>query len=178
MKNVKGSVIFFAGIGLLLIAVPCAWAKRKKESVSPDDPTYMLYQLLDNSFGGKLTDFYLLANIHADPQNPKIQLQRVLRVDYDKNRYFGRFRVYVRSVSKLTPAQLKTYNPKQIFQFAESDDAEFEKIDPGPLGETGDLYLKATGNGPLAPATITDAVRQEYELLITKYILPALKKKS
>ncbi len=178
VKKVKGSVVFLAAIGLLLLAVPSAWAKRKNAPVNPDDPTYVLYQVLDNSYGGKLSNFYLLANIHADPQNPKVQLQRVLRIDYDKNRYFGRFRIYVRSVGKLTPAQMKTYNAKQIFQFGESDDAEFEKIDPGPLGETGDLYLKATSNGPLAPAPITDQARQEYESLITKYILPALKKKT
>ena len=137
----------------------------------------MIYQLLDDSYGGKLTNFYLLAGVYADPQDPASQLQRVLRVDYDKGRYFGRFRIYVRSVGKLTPAQLKTYDTEQIYQFGESDEAEFEKIDPGPLGGTGDLYLKATSNGPLAPAPITDQVRQEYDTLITKHILPALKKK-
>ncbi len=136
----------------------------------------MLYQLLDNSYGGKLSNFYLLAGIYEDPQQPGTELQRVLLIDYDKGRFFGRFRIYVRSVDKLTPAQMKAYDVKQIYQFGESDQAEFEKIDPGPLGGTGDLYLKATSNGPLAPAPITDQVRQEYDALITKYILPALKK--
>lgn len=168
--------LFLAAITLLAVATPSAWAKRK-ESVSPDDPTYMLYQLLNDSYGGKLTDFYLLADLYVDPQNPSNQLQRVLRVDYDKSRFFGRFRIYVRSVGKLTPAQMKTYDTKQIYDFGESDEAEFEKIDPGPLGGTGDLYLTASSNGPLAPAPITDDVRQKYDNLITKYILPALKKR-
>lgn len=162
---------------LLVLAAPSTWAKRKAPAISPDDPTYMLYQLLNNSYGGKLKDFYLLANIYTDPQKPSNQLQHVLRVDYDKSSYFGRFRIYVRSVGKMTPAQLKTYDAKQIYQFGESDDAEFEKINPGPLGETGDLYLKASANGPLAAAPITDTVRQEYDNFITKYILPALKEK-
>jgi len=174
----KHSVIMVAAIILLAIAVPSGWAKRKKHhSVNPNDPTYKVYQLLNDSYGGKLTNYYLLANVYTDPQNPSNELQHVIRVDYDKTRFFGRFRIYVRSVGKLTPAQLKTYNVKQIYNFGESDDAEFEKINPGPLGETGDLYLKATSNGPLAPATITDQARQEYDMLITKYILPALEKK-
>lgn len=178
MRKEKFWVVFLAVTTMLAVAIPSAWArKRKKEAVSPNDPTYMLYQLLNDSYGGKLSNFYLLTNVYADPQNAENQLQRVIRVDYDKSRYFGRFRIYVRSVGKLTEAQLKTYNVKQIYDFGESDEAEFEKIDPGPLGETGDLYLKATSNGPLAPAPITDQVRQQYEALITKYILPALKKK-
>ncbi len=177
MKKGKCAVVFLAALSLLAVAMPSAWARRKKQAVNPDGPTYMLYQLLDDSYGGKLNDFYLLTNVYADPQDPKSQLQHVIRVDYDKDRYFGRFRIYVRSVGKLTPAQRKTYNVKQIYQFGEADDAEYEKIDPGPLGGTGDLYLKATSNGPLAPAPITDQVRQQYEMLITRYILPALKKK-
>jgi len=177
VRKMKGSVVFLAAISLLAVAMPSAWARRKKAAVGPDDPSYRLYQLLDDSYEGKLSDFYLLADVYADPQDPATQLQRVLRVDYDKGSYFGRFRIYVRSVGKLTPAQLKTYNVKQIYQFGESDGAEFEKIDPGPLGGTGDLYLKATNEGSLAPAPVTDEARQEYETLITKYILPALQKK-
>jgi len=171
----KCLVVLLAAISLMAVAGPSAWAKRK-QPVSPDDPTYMLYQLLDNSYGGKLSDFYLLANVVADSQDPATQLQRVIRVDYDKGRYFGRFRIYLRSVGKLTSAQLKTYDAKQIYQFGESDSSEFEKIDPGPLGGTGDLYMKATSDGPLATAPVTDEARQEYDTLITKYILPALKK--
>ena len=173
----KCSIVILAVISLCAVVMPSAWAKKKAQPVSPDDPTYMLYQLLNNSYGGKLTDHYLLADLYPDPQNSASQLQRVIRIDYDKNRFFGRFTIYMRSVGKLTPAQLKTYNAKQIYDFGESDDTKFEKINPGPLGETGDLYLKATSNGPLAPAPITDQVRQEYDTLITKYILPSLKKK-
>lgn len=176
MKKGKYSVFFLAATSLLLIAVPSAWARRKKKTINPNDPTYKLYQLLDSSYGGKLGDFYLLANVYTEPQDPKEQFQRVLRIDYDKSRYFGRFRIYVRVVGKLSQAQLQTYNVKQIYKFGESDSEEFEKIDPGPFGGSGDLYLKATNSGPLAPAPITDQVREEYETLVSKYILPALEK--
>lgn len=163
---------------LVGVAVPSGWAKRKKaQPVSGDDSTSRVYQILDDSYGGKLSDYYLLADLYADPQNPANQLQHVIRVDYDKSRFFGRFRIYVRSVGKLTPAQMGTYDLKQIYDFGDSDEAEFEKINPGPLGETGDLYLQATADGPLAPAQITDQSRQEYDMLITKYVLPALQKK-
>ena len=177
MRNRKFMVVILAATSLLAIAVPSAWAKKKHASVNPDDPTYMLYQLLNDSYGGKLADYYLLANLYPDPQDPSNQLQRVIRVDYNKTLFFGRFHIYVRSVGKLSPAQMKTYDAKQIYDFGESDDTEFEKINPGPLGGTGDLYLKATSNGPLAHTTVTDQARQEYDMLITKYILPALKKK-
>lgn len=171
------SVVILATLCLLVVSIPSAWARRKHSAVGPDDPTYRVYQLLDKSYGGKLNDFYLFAGLYNDPKNPANQLQRVVRVDYDKGRFFGRFRVYVRSVSKLTPAQSKAYNTKQVYDFGESDDLEFEKINPGPLGETGDLYLKASNKGSLASAPVTDQARQEYEMLLTKYILPALQKK-
>lgn len=177
MKEGKFSVVFLAAMSLLLLAVPSAWARHKKAPINPNDPTYKLYQLLDSSYGGKLANFYLLADVYVDPQNPKAELQRVLRIDYDKGRYFGRFRIYVRVVGKLTQAQLKTYNVEQIYEFGESDDSEFEKINPGPFGETGDLYLKASSNGPLATEPVTDQVREEYDTLVTQYILPALEKK-
>jgi hypothetical protein len=178
LRKEKHSFIIVATIILVAVAVPSAWAKRKKtRSGNPDDPTYKVYQILDDSYGGKLTDYYLLADLYADPQNPSNLLQHVIRVDYDKGRFFGRFQIYVRSVGKLTPDQMTTYNVKEIYDFGESDEAEFEKINAGPLGETGDLYLKAPANGPLAPATLTDQASQEYEMLITKYLLPALQKK-
>ena len=177
LRTKKYLVVSLAVVGLLAVAMPSAWARRKHKSVDTNDPTYRVYQVLNDSYGGKLADYYLLADLYPDPQNPGTQLQRVIRVDYDKARFFGRFRIYVRSVGKLTPAQLKTYDVKQIYDFGESDETEFEKINPGPLGETGDLYLTATSNGPLAPAAVTDQARQEYDMLITKYILPALKKK-
>jgi hypothetical protein len=177
LRTKKYFAISLAVIALVAVVTPSAWARKKHQSVDPNDPTYKVYQVLNNSYGGKLTDYYLLADLYADPQNPSSQLRRVIRVDYDKSRFFGRFRIYVRSVGKMTPAQLKTYNTKQIYDFGESDDTEFEKINPGPLGGTGDLYLKATSNGPLAPAAVTDQARQEYEMLISKYLLPALTKK-
>jgi hypothetical protein len=177
VRNNKYMVAVLAAISLLVIALPSAWAKKKHDPVNPDDPTYKLYQLLNDTSGGKLTDYYLLANIYPDPQDPEDQLQRVIRVDYDKSLFFGRFRIYVRSVGKLTPAQMKSYDAKQIYDFGESDDTKYEKIDPGELGGTGDLYLKASANGPLVPAPITDQARQDYDMLITKYLLPALEKK-
>ena len=178
MRKKKQLVVIVATMILIAVAVPSAWAKKKKSrSANPDDPTNKVYQILDDSYGGKLTDYYLLADLYTDPQNPSKQLQHVIRVDYNKDRFFGKFRIYVRSVGELTPAQLTTYNVKQIYDFGESDEAEFEKINPGPLGETGDLYLKATANGPLASAPVTDQASEEYDMLITKYILPALQKK-
>ena len=177
MRIRKYSVAVLVAISLLAVAAPSAWAKKKRQSVSPDDPTYKVYQVLNDSYGGKLSDLYLLAGVYADPQDPSNELQRVIRVNYDKARFFGRFRIDVRIVGKLTPAQKKTYDAKQIYQFAESNSMEFEKINPGPLGGTGDLYLTATSSGPLAPATVTDQAREEYDPLITKYVLPALKKK-
>jgi len=178
LRKKKHLVVIVAAIMLLAAAVPSGWAKKKKhESTNPSDPTYKVYQVLNDSYGGQLTDYYLLADLYTDPQNPSNQLQHVIRVDYNKDRFFGKFRIYVRSVGKLTPAQLKTYNLKQIFDFGESDEAEFEKINAGPLGETGDLFMKATSNGPLATAPITDEARQEYDMLITQYLLPALQKK-
>jgi hypothetical protein len=70
---------------------------------------------------------------------------------------------------------LKEYTPEQIFGFG-SDVEKFEKIDPGPLGETGDVCFRAIANAPLTPAPITDDVRGEYEFFLTQYILPALEK--
>lgn len=177
MRKKKYLVAILAAISLLAIALPSAWAKKRHDSVSPDDPTYKLYQLLNDSYGGKLSDYYLLVNLYSDPQDPTNQLQRVIRVDYDKDLFFGRFHIFVRSVGKLTPDQMKTYDAKQIYDFGESDDTKYEKIDPGELGGTGDLYLKASADGPLAPAPITDEARQDYDMLITKYLLPALQKK-
>ncbi|HXH48599.1 MAG TPA: hypothetical protein VNM47_04430 [Terriglobia bacterium] len=177
MRNRKCLVVILAAVSLLAIAIPSAWAKKKHASVNPDDPTYRLYQLLNDSYGGKLADYYLLANLYPDPEDSSNQLQRVIRVDYNKSLFFGRFHIYVRSVGKLSPAQMKTYDAKQIYDFGESDDTKYEKIDPGELGGTGDLYLKASANGPLAPAPVTDQARQDYDMLITKYLLPALQKK-
>jgi hypothetical protein len=175
-KRFRASVYFLAAASLGLVAAPPAWGKSHKLTVGPDDPTYQVYQLLDDSYGGRLKDFYLLADIYTDPQKPETQLQHVLRVDYDKSRFFGRFQIFVRSVHKLTPDQLKTYSTEQIYDFGVQDEEEFEKIDPGPFGQKGDLFLQATSSGPLASAPTTDQVREQYNFFLTQYVLPALKK--
>jgi len=168
-------------LAITVVLVACSagaaptYARRKAASLSPDDPTYQLFQRLNDSYGGKLTDFCLIADTYADPAHPGQRLQHVLQVDYGKDRFFGRFRIYVRGVSQLTPAQLKEYTPEQIYGFG-SDVAKFEKINPGPLGQTGDLYFRVTAGGALAPAPITSEADQQYETLLTRYVLPALDK--
>jgi len=172
----------------LLLAAFCAFlmtaglpsfglAKEKPVVVSPDDLTLRLYQLLDNSYGGKLADFYVIGDVYKDPKVPDKELQHVLKAEYEKARAFGRFRLYVRSVDKLTPGQLKDYTPQQVYDFAEVDVEKFNKTDPGPLGRMGDLYFQASENGPLATAPITDEARKEYEAYLKDWILPALGKK-
>lgn len=162
-------------VALALAAPSSVLARKKHKTVNPDDPTYQLYQLLNKSYGGKLKDFYVLADLYNGPQGG--QLQHVLRVNYNKQSYFGRLQIEVRSVGKLTPAQLKTYNTQQIFKFGQQTEEQFDKTDPGPFGETGDLLLRAPDSEPLAPASITDAARSQYEMFVQQYILPALKKK-
>jgi hypothetical protein len=151
-------------------------AKEKIPPVGPDDPTYRLYQLLDNSYAGKI-DQYLIADTVKDPQNPDLQHQHILRVEYDKGRAFGKLRIYVRTVDKLTPEQLKTYTPKQIYDYAEDDSEKFSKTDPGQLGRLGDIYFRASEGRPLASAPITEELRKEYDTFLTQYILPGLEKK-
>ena len=152
-------------------------AKEKPPVVSPDDVTLRLYQLLDSSYGGKLADFYVIGGVYKDPKVPDKELQRVFRVEYEKDRAFGRLRIYVRSVDKLTPGQLKDYTPTQVYEFAEVDVEKYTKTDPGPFGRTGDLYLQASANGPLATVPITDETRKEYEADVAQWIFPALQKK-
>lgn len=167
-------------LGVSVLVASCAGAtptlaKGKKDVVSPDDPTYQLFRLLDNSYGGKLTNFCLVADTFADPSNAGVMLQHVLRLEYDKNLFFGRLRIYMRGVSQLTLAQLKEYTPAQIYGFG-SDFAKFEKINPGPFGEEGDVYFRASAIRPLTPVPITDEVRKEYEFLLTRFVQPALEK--
>ncbi|MGH9396569.1 MAG: hypothetical protein ACRD18_06935 [Terriglobia bacterium] len=151
--------------------------KHKKESGSANGPTARLYQILDQSMSGKL-DIYLLADIYTDPSKPGQQFQRVLHVIYNKDLYFGRFTIHARSVSKLTSQQLSTYTPEQIFNYANQDTEEFEKINGGPFGQTGDLYLLATDDHPPSSSPITDDVQQEYDTLLTTYILPTVEKQA
>ncbi len=164
------------GAIIMFCAAPSAVARNKK-APAYSGVTGQLYQLLDNSYSGKLSDFYLLADVYTDPNKPGTELQHVLSVTYNKNLFFGRFVVEVRSIDKPTPAQLKTYTPEQMFKFAETDSEKFEKTQSGPLGTQGDLYLRSNDSGVLAPAPITDEVRTEFDNFITKYILPAVKKK-
>jgi hypothetical protein len=151
--------------------------KEKTPAVSPDDLTLRLFQLLDGSYGGKLSEFYLIGDIYKDPKIPDKELQHVFKAEYEKDRAFGRFRLYVRSVDKLTPGQLKEYTPKQVYEFGELDVEKFTKTDPGPFGKTGDVFFLAIQDGPLAAAPITDEVRKEYETYISQWLLPALQKK-
>ena len=154
-------------------------AKEKASQISPDDPTVRLYSLLDTKFNGKLEDFCVLADLEKDPQNPGQTDQKVLRVEYNKDRAFGKLRIYIRTVAQLTPAQLKTYSAKQIYDFAETDSAKFTKTDPGSFGRPGDLYFEpASAGGPLGSVTATPEIQAFYERLVTQYLLPALEKKA
>jgi hypothetical protein len=154
-------------------------AKDKTPPVDPNDVTFRLFQLLDDSHGGKLDDFYVLADIYKDkdPANADGELQHVLRVEYDKNRMFGKLNIHVRCMAKLAPEQLKTYTLKQIYDFGADDSEKFVKSEPGELGKAGDMFLRATGDRPPASTPITDDARKEYEFFLTQYILPALQKK-
>lgn len=153
-----------------------AHGKGKSSPASSDDPTYQFFQWLDNNHNGQLSDYCVVADTYSDPSQPNATLQHVLRVDYDNKRFFGRFRIYVRGVTKLTAGQLKEYTPDQLYGFG-SDVAKFEKITPGPFGLTGDVYFLASGGRELAPAPITEEVKQEYDFFLTRFIRPALEKK-
>jgi hypothetical protein len=151
-------------------------AKDKQPSLDPNDPTYRLYQLLDNKRGGKLSDFYVIADVYNDPKNPNIQQQHILMADYDRNRAFGKLNLYVRSVGKISSRQMETYTPKEFYEFGLMDLEKFMKTDPGPLGKPGDIYLRAHDDEPLHSTEVTDAVRKEYDVFLTQYLLPALEK--
>jgi len=153
------------------------FAKEKIPPVSPDDLTLRLFQFLDSSYGGKLSDFYLVGDVYKDPKTPDKELQHIFKAEYEKGRAFGRLTLYVRSVDKLTEGQLKDYTPKQIYEFGDQDVEKFTKTDPGPFGKSGDLYFQATENGPLATAPITEEARKEYETYVAQWLLPALEKK-
>lgn len=153
------------------------YAKRKASSEA-DGATSHLFQLLDSGYKGKLDDFYLLADLYKDAQNPDQQYRHVLRLSYDKGRVFGKLTFYVRSVGKLEPQQLQAYTVKQIFEFGETDAEKFVKTSGGEFGAPGDVYLKASQDGVLVSAPITDDVRKEYNTLIGQYVTPALEKNS
>lgn len=154
-------------------------AKDKNPQVSPNDPTVRLYSLLDSKYNGKLDDFILLADVFNDPKLPGQPQQHVIRVSYSKDRAFGKLNIHVRTVAQPTPEQLKAYDPKQIWDYAETDTAKFTKTDPGPFGKQGDVYFEpASEGGALASVAVTPEVQAEYERLVTQYLLPALEKKA
>jgi len=170
---VTTALLFVAGA----LASP-APVKEKVPPVSPDDVTLRLYQLLDSAYEGKLLDFYLIADTFKDPQSAGQEHQHILKVEYEKARGFGKLRIHVRMVDKLTPEQLKAYTTKQIFEFAEVDSEKFTKTDPGSFGRPGDVYFRAvTEGGPLASVPPTDDTRVAYERYLTECLLPALQKK-
>lgn len=150
-------------------------AKKKTPAVNPNDPTYKLYALLDSTRNGKLEEFYFLADEFKDSAHPDTIWQHVVMADYNKNLFFGRFKMTVRAISKPTPDQLKVYTVKALYDFG-SDSEKFAKINPGPFGEDGDLYMVATGDRPLKSAPITPQVQAAYEKYVTQYLLPALEK--
>ncbi|MBZ5543050.1 MAG: hypothetical protein LAO07_05145 [Acidobacteriia bacterium] len=156
---------------------PSLRAKDKTPPIDPNDPTLRLYQLLDDTRGGKLADFYLIADVYKNPDNTDEDLQHILRVEYDKAHVFGKLNIYVRSISKIQPEQMKIYTAKEFYDFGLSDLEKFVKTEPGPFGKPADMYLRAGNDRPLATAPITDEVRKAYESFLTQYLSPALQKK-
>ncbi|MHB8654399.1 MAG: hypothetical protein ACYDA9_11010 [Terriglobia bacterium] len=182
-KTKSPSRVLVTGIAVFLLGVcgpqRLVQAREKNSPVDPNDVTSRLFQLLDDSHDGKLTDFYVLADLYKDKNSskPGEELQHVLLVDYDKDRNFGKLNLHVRTLDKLDPEQLKTYTPKQVYDFGDDDTEKFVKSDPGPLGRTGDMYLRATVNHPLRDTPITDEARKAYDFYLTQYVIPALQKK-
>jgi hypothetical protein len=184
MRTRARTLLIISGTAVALLALGGGNARRlgakdRGPQYDPNDPTFRLYTLLDSKYNGKLDEFILLADVFNDPKNPGQPQQHVLRVDYNKNMAFGKLTLRVRTVAQLTPEQLKTYSPKQIYDFAESDSAKFTKTDPGAFGRAGDLYFEPTSEGgTLGTTPVTDAAEAQYDLLVTHYIIPALEKKS
>lgn len=172
--------LFLASLFLAVssgVLAPSLPAKDKTSPIDPNDPTLRLYQLLDDTHGGKLADFCLIADVYKNPDNADEELQHILRVEYDKDRVFGKLNIYVRSVGKIQPDQMKTYTPKEFYDFGLSDLEKFVKTEPGTLGKPGDMYLRAGNDRPLATAPVTDEVRKAYEAYLTQQLIPALQKK-
>ena len=181
----RHSSTWAGGVGLAVVTLVgmgagarSLYAKHKNETpVDPNDSTYRLFQLLDDSYGGKLDHFCVLADDYPDPDHPDQTLQHVLRADYDKSSAFGKLTLYVRAVGKMTPEQLRMYTPTQVFDFGETDLEKYVKTNPGAFGIEGDLYLRAGDNTPLASVPITDEARKKYDDFVNQYLLPALQKK-
>lgn len=173
------TLISLLAVCLAGVSLPALVAKdnNKAPAVDPNDPTVRLFQTADNSKGGKLADFYLLADVYKDPALPSEEAQHILKVDYDKAKLFAKLQIVVRSVGKIQPDQMKAYTAKEFFEFGLADQAKYMKTEPGPFGKPGDMYLVSTADRPLASAAITDEVRTRYEVFVTQYLLPALDKK-
>lgn len=154
-------------------------AKDRGSQISSNDATVRLYSLLDSKFSGKLDDVFLLSDSAPDPKNPGQTQQHVLRIDYSKDRAFGKLTIHVRTVGQLTPEQLKAYSPKQIYDFAETDSAKFTKTDPGSFGRPGDVYFEPTSDsGAMGSMPATPEVQAQYERYVTQYLLPILEKRA
>ncbi len=173
----KSVSVIFCALTLTICFSGLSLSKEKAPSISPNDLTLRLYQLLDKSYGGKLEDFYVVGDVYKNPKGGDQDLQHVFKVEYDKDKPYGKFKLHVRSVDKLSAEQLKNYTASQIYDFAEMDVERFSKTDPGSFGRVGDLYLRSTESSPLATAPMTEDVRKEYETYIEQWILPALEKK-
>jgi hypothetical protein len=184
MKTSARARAITGGAVITLLVLGCGDAgrlagKERNSPVSSNDATFRLYNLLDSKYNGKLEDFYVLADVFNDPKNPGQAQQHVLRVEYNKDRGFGKLSIRVRTVAQLTPEQLKTYSPKQIYEFAETDSAKFTKTDPGSFGRAGDVYFEqAADGGALGKVSITSEVQAQYDRYVTEYIQPALEKKA
>lgn len=159
------------------IFLPSLAGKDKAAVNDPNDPAMRLFQLVDNSKGGKLTEYYVVAGVYKDPATPNEEAQQILKVDYDKAKVFGKLQIVVRSVGKLQPDQMKAYTAKDFFGFGLSDQAKFIKSEPGPFGKPGDMYLQSMPDRPLSSVPVTDEVRRNFETLVTDFIMPALEKK-
>ncbi|HMD99118.1 MAG TPA: hypothetical protein VKM93_17550 [Terriglobia bacterium] len=172
----------FAVIAVLLVITwSCSagsnlQAKDKKNEVDPNDCTCRLFQFLDDSRGGKLDGFYALGDVYQDPKSGE-EFRHVFKVEYDRGKAFGRLKIYVRAVGKMSAQQLSTYTPQQIYDFGESDLEKFVKTDCGQYGKAGDLYLQPNEDGPLATSPITEEARKRYDSFLCQYVLPALQKK-
>jgi len=149
-------------------------AKDKSQHIDANDSTLRLFDLLDSTRSGKLEDFFALADVYSEQGN---EFQHVIRAEYDKNRAFGKLRIYLRSVAKMAPEQLQSYTAKQVYDFGETDLEKFVKTGPGEFGKQGDIYLRGDAESPLATAPITDQAHKSYEMLVSQYLLPALQKK-
>jgi len=151
-------------------------AKDKKNEVDPNDCTCRLFQFLDESRAGKLDEFYALGDVYQDPKSGE-EFRHVFKVEYDKSKAFGKLKIYVRAVGKMSAQQLSTYTPQQIYDFGETDLEKFVRTDCGQYGKPGDLDLQPNEDGALATEAITDEARKRYDNILCQYVLPALQKK-